>query len=147
MRDSSVRRWSRIHAVAYRLTSGRLGARLVANDMLLLTTTGHVSGQEHTVPLLFLRDGPNLVVIASYGGRPNHPAWYRNLVADPAVTVQIGEKRHSMVARTADPEERATWWPQVVAAYEGYAEYQSRTDREIPIVFLEPQPPTLPPPQ
>lgn len=89
------------------------------------------------MPLLFLRDGPKLVVIASYGGRPDHPAWYHNLVADPAVTVQIGGKRYSMVARTADPEERATWWPQVVAAYEGYAEYQSRTDREIPIVFLE----------
>jgi F420H(2)-dependent quinone reductase len=138
MRDSSVRRWSRIHAVAYRLTSGRLGARLVANDMLLLTTTGHVSGEEHTVPLLFLRDGPKLVVIASYGGRSDHPAWYYNLVANPAVMVQIGGKRYLRVARVADPEERATWWPQVVAAYEGYAEYQSRTNREIPIVFLEP---------
>jgi F420H(2)-dependent quinone reductase len=144
MRDSSVRRWSRIHAVAYRLTRGRLGGRLVANDMLLLTTTGHVSGQEHTVPLLFLRDGPKLVVIASYGGRPDHPAWYHNLVADPAVTVQIGGNRYPMVAWTADPEERATWWPQVVAAYEGYAEYQSRTDREIPVVFLEPRSPTSP---
>ena len=134
-----MRRWSRIHAIAYRLTRGRVGSRLVANDMLLVTTTGHVSGDEHTVPLLFLRDGSRLVIIASYGGRSDHPAWYHNLVADPAVTVQIGGKRHPMVARTADPEERATWWPKVVAAYEGYAEYQSRTDREIPIVFLEPR--------
>jgi F420H(2)-dependent quinone reductase len=139
MRDSSVRRWSRIHTLMYRLTGGRLGSRLVANEMLLLTTTGHRSGGEHTVPLLFLRDGPGLVVIASYGGRPDHPAWYHNLVAEPAVTVRIGGERHPMVARTGDPAERAVWWPRVVAAYQGYAEYQSRTDREIPIVFLEPR--------
>lgn len=125
--------------MAYRLTKGRVGSRLVANEMLLLTTTGHVSSEEHTVPLLFLRDGSRLVVIASYGGRPDHPAWYHNLVADPEVTVQIGGKRHPVLARTADTGERAIWWPRVVAAYEGYADYQSRTDRVIPIVFLEPR--------
>ncbi|HUG08658.1 MAG TPA: nitroreductase/quinone reductase family protein, partial [Acidimicrobiia bacterium] len=112
--------------------------RLVRNDMLLLTTRGHVSGRAHTVPLLYLRDGRALVVIASYGGRPDPPTWYRNLLADPRVGVQVRHRRREMTARTARPSERAVWWPRVVAAYENYATYQSRTDREIPVVLLEP---------
>jgi deazaflavin-dependent oxidoreductase (nitroreductase family) len=138
MRDGSVKRWSRVHTRLYRASRGILGRRLVDNPMLLLTTRGHRSGQEHTVPLLYLEDPPRLVIIASYGGRRTHPAWYRNLVATPRVRVQIGGRRQEMTARTATAEERALWWPRVVAAYDGYRDYQSRTDREIPIVFLEP---------
>jgi deazaflavin-dependent oxidoreductase (nitroreductase family) len=138
VRDASVRRWSAFHATLYRLTGGLLGGRLVDNDMLLLTTTGHVTGKRHTVPLLYLRDGRSLVVIASYGGRPANPGWYDNLVADPRVEVQIGRSKARMVARMATSKERARWWPEIVAAYDGYATYQSRTDREIPVVFLEP---------
>ena len=138
MKDSAVKRWSALHRALYRVTGGFLGRRLVDNDMLLLTTTGHRSGRLHTVPLLYLRDGRSLVVIASYGGRPHHPSWYDNLVAEPAVEVQIRSERVPMVARTATPEERSHWWPRVIAAYEGYATYQSRTDREIPVVVLEP---------
>ncbi len=108
------------------------------NDMLLLTTTGSRSGRPHTVPLLFLEEGERIVVIASYGGRPNDPEWYRNLVADPSVTVEVsGRGREQRTARTAAPDERDAWWPRVVQAYDGYAEYQSRTDRVIPVVFLE----------
>lgn len=139
MRDSSVRRWSKVHTLVYRATRGRLGRRLVGNDILLLTTRGHETGEEHTVPLLHLRDGSVVVVIASYGGRPQHPTWYRNLVAEPHVEVQTKDTRGNMVARTADAEERSRWWPRIVAAYDGYATYQSRTDREIPVVILEPQ--------
>lgn len=105
--------------------------------MLLLTTKGHHSGAAHTVPLLFLRDGSSLVVVASYGGRADHPTWYHNLVAEPEVTVQVGTREMRMRARTADPDEREAWWPSVVTAYDGYATYQSRTDRVIPVVFLE----------
>lgn len=126
-----------MHAFLYRLTHGVVGRRLVDNDILLLTTTGHRSGEEHTVPLLYLTDGDRYVVIASYGGRPHHPGWYKNLVAQPEVGVQVRSRRQSMVARTATSEERQRWWPRVVAAYDGYAAYQSRTGREIPIVFLE----------
>ena len=90
------------------------------------------------MPLLYLEDPPRIVVIASYGGRPEHPAWYRNLVASPRVRVQIGGRRQEMMARTATMDERAFWWPRVVSAYDGYRAYQSRTDRQIPIVFLEP---------
>lgn len=138
MRDSSVRRWSALHVFLYRMTGGQLGRRLVDNDMLLLTTKGHSSSEDHTVPLLYLRDGTNLVVIASYGGRPRNPAWYENLVFEPRVTVQVNARRAEMLARTASPEERSSWWPRIVEAYDGYSTYQSRTDREIPVVLLEP---------
>jgi len=137
MKGSSVRRWSAFHARIYRLTGGAIGRRLVGNDMMLLTTTGRVTGRTHTVPLLYLRDGARFIVIASYGGRRRHPTWYDNLVAEPSVEIQVREESMQMVARTATPEERERWWPQVVAAYEGYLTYQARTDREIPLVVLE----------
>lgn len=105
--------------------------------MLLLTTVGRHTGDPHTVPLLYLRDRDRLVVIASWGGRPQHPHWYLNLKARPDAVVQIDGVSRSVRARTADPNERDRWWPRVVEAYAGYAEYQSRTDREIPVVFLE----------
>ncbi|MEX2250965.1 MAG: nitroreductase family deazaflavin-dependent oxidoreductase [Acidimicrobiia bacterium] len=133
-----MRRLSRLHRGLYRLTGGRLGRRLVDNDMLLLTTTGRHSGRRHKVPLLFLTQGDTLVVIASYGGRDHHPAWYLNLVADPEVEVQVSKRSFEARARTADPDERASWWPRVVDAYGGYAVYQTRTDREIPVVLIEP---------
>ena len=138
MKDPAVRRWSRFHTRLYRFTNGLLGRRLVANDMLLLTTKGHRTGRPHTVPLLYLKDHEAFVVIASYGGRPEHPTWYRNLMADPEVTVQIEGTKTRMTARRADPEEREVWWPRSEAAYGGYSVYQSRTEREIPVVFLGP---------
>ena len=137
MRDSTVKRLSSLHRAVYRLTGGLIGRRLVDNDMVLLTTRGRSSGREHTVPLLYLRQGRSLVVIASYGGRDRHPEWYLNLVADPSVIAQIGRDRMPLRARTATPVEREAWWPRVVAAYADYAVYQGRTDRQIPVVILE----------
>lgn len=138
MRDANVRRASAIHKHLFRITGGRLGNRLVDNDMLLLTTTGRVSGKPHTVPLLYLQNGASLVVVASYGGRDFYPDWYLNLVEIPEVKVQLPRGRPSvMVSRTADPEERRGWWPKIVEAYDGYAIYQGRTEREIPVVILE----------
>lgn len=134
----TVRVLSRTHAVAYTLTKGRVGRRLAGNDMLLLTTTGRRTGTARTVPLLYLRDGDALVVVASFGGHPHHPDWYLNLVDEPAAVARVGGIRHPVRARTAPPDERARLWPRVVAAFDGYAEYQARTAREIPVVLLEP---------
>ena len=91
------------------------------------------------MPLLYLRDGERLVVFASWGGRPNHPEWYLNLVAKPSAEAQVNESRLGVIARTADGEERERWWVAAQQAYDGYTVYQSRTDREIPVVFLEPR--------
>jgi deazaflavin-dependent oxidoreductase (nitroreductase family) len=139
MKDSTAKRLSRLHTVLFRLTRGRIGRRLVNNDMLLLTTTGRRSGKRHTVPLLYLTDGDRHIVIASWGGRDDPPDWYLNLVAEPVSTINVNGVRSDVVARTADTAERKAWWPRAEAAYSGYREYQSRTDREIPVVFLEPR--------
>jgi len=136
--DTTVKILSALHTTLFRFTGGVVGHRLVHNEMCLLTTTGAHSGRSHTVPLLYLEDGERLVLIASYGGRRHHPDWYHNLVANPVATVQIFNERRPVIARTADAEERAEWWPAIVAAYPDYDTYQSRTDREIPVVILEP---------
>ena len=138
MKDDTVRRLSRLHRVLYRATGGVIGRRLADNDMLLLTTTGRRTGRSHTVPLLYLRDGPRLVVIASYGGRDHHPDWYLNLTADPMVWVRTESESSTARASTAGPEERSNWWPRIVESHSPYASYQARTDREIPVVFLDP---------
>ncbi len=138
MRDSAVKRRSAFHRAVYQMTGGLLGRRLVGNDMLLLTTTGRVTGRPHTVPLLYLRDGESIVTIASYGGRNRHPEWYLNLLATPSATVQVGSSKRRVFARTASADERRDWWPRVVDAYSDYAVYQTRSDREIPVVFLDP---------
>ncbi len=137
MKDRNVRRASVLHRRIYRVTLGLIGRRMVDNDVLLLTTRGHLSGRPHTVPLLYLTVGSRFVVVASYGGRPENPVWYDNLVADPAVVVQIGRRRWAARASSASAEERRELWPRVVDAYRGYAVYQSQTDREIPLVLLE----------
>jgi deazaflavin-dependent oxidoreductase (nitroreductase family) len=105
-----------------------------------LTTTGRKSGQPHTVMLTSpVQEGDAIVVVASRGGDDHHPSWFLNLSADPKVEVVVGGKdKRSMRARVASPEERAALWPRVTAAYRGYAGYQAKTGREIPLVMLEP---------
>ena len=140
MRDTTAKRLSGLHRVLFRATRGMIGRRLVDNDMLLLTTIGRRTGTRHEIPLLYLMDGDSPVVIASWGGRDRHPEWYLNLVADPTVEVQIEGRRFPAVAETMDEPERTRWWSDAVAAYDGYAIYQSRTDRAIPLVRLTPVP-------
>lgn len=137
MQDLTVKTLSKLHSIAYRATGGMIGRRLVGNDMLLLTTKGAKTGSDHTVPLLYLRDGHRLIVVASYGGRNHHPQWYLNLVANPRATVRIGRSVERVEASTMGPDDRARWWPRVVEAFGDYATYQSRTEREIPLVWLE----------
>jgi len=137
VKDQIVRGLSTIHTFVYRTTNGRVGRRLVNNDMLLLTTVGRSSGTDHTVPLLYLRDDDRLIIIASYGGRPKHPEWYRNLRSHRQASVQILGDRFGVEATTMAERERSEWWPQIVEAYGDFAVYQSRTDREIPVVWLD----------
>ena len=139
MRDRTAKNLSTLHTMLFRATRGRIGRRLVDNDMLLLSTRGRVTGKTHTVPLLFLRDGEDLVVIASWGGRDRHPEWYLNLVATPSAQAQINGRRIAVQAATATTGNRARLWPKVERAYDGYREYQSRTGREIPVVILSPE--------
>ncbi len=134
--DRLVRILSQLHAGAFRLTGGRLGRRLVNNDMLVLTTIGRRSGRPHTVPLLYLRDGSDLVVFASYGGRDRHPEWYLNLVEHPRVEVRIGRTPTAATAAPARGARREELWNRAVAAYDGYLAYQERTHRRIPVIVL-----------
>jgi deazaflavin-dependent oxidoreductase (nitroreductase family) len=127
---------SRVNRLLYRASGGKLGGSLRGAPILLLTTTGRSTGKRRTVPLLYLQDGDDLVVVASYGGLPEHPSWYRNLEASPDVEVEIGREREGRRARTATPEERARLWPKVVDMYPSYESYQRKTTREIPLVVL-----------
>lgn len=142
-----IRVGSRINAWVYRVTNGRLGGtwRIMAGfrkpvPVLLLTTTGRRSGREHTVPLLYLRDGDDIVVVASTGGLPKDPAWYLNVTANPSVGVQIGSDVQNRRARTATDEERSRLWPRLVDVYADFETYQQWTEhtRRIPVVILEP---------
>jgi deazaflavin-dependent oxidoreductase (nitroreductase family) len=139
MHDVTAKYLSALHAGLYRVTGGRVGRRLVDNDMLLLTTIGRKSGRRHRVPLLYLRDGDTFVVIASWGGRDYPPDWYLNLMATPEVEVQVLAETIAAAAREATTAERKVWWPLVLEAYDGYSVYEGRTERTIPVVFLEPR--------
>jgi deazaflavin-dependent oxidoreductase (nitroreductase family) len=128
------------HTTAYRLTGGLIGHRFPgAPPSLLLDHVGAKSGAKRTTPLTYLRDGDAFVLVASKGGHPSNPAWFHNLRAHPDVTVQVGSKRLPVRARVAIPAERTRLWPKVVDLYGGYAGYQARTGREIPLVILEPR--------
>jgi deazaflavin-dependent oxidoreductase (nitroreductase family) len=130
-----------VHTLLYRATGGRLGHSLpgVGGKVLLLDHVGARSGTRRTSPLLYVRDGEDLVVVASKGGFPRHPAWFHNLVANPDTSVQVGSERTAVHARVAGPEERDRLWAMAVSAYGGYEDYRARTDREIPLVVLEPR--------
>ncbi len=133
-----LRRFADGHVQIYRLTGGLIGHRFPgAPPMLLLNHVGAKSGAARTTPLVYVDDSPDVVIVASKGGHPQHPAWYHNLRANPDTTVQIGSERRAVHARVATPEERERLWPKAVATYSGYRGYQERTDREIPLVVLE----------
>ena len=126
----------RANTWVYRWSGGKLWNQMNGAPLLLLTTRGRKTGKPRTLPLIFTADGQDLVVVASKGGWTEDPLWYRNLKADPNVEVQLGARKRSMLAATADAAERARLWPRVVAVYQPYADYQSWTDREIPLVIL-----------
>ncbi len=124
----------------FRASRGASEDPFAARPLLLLTTTGNKSGQRRTVPIMYARDGERLVVIASNAGAATDPDWYRNLVADPAVTVEVGTENYPAMAVVLEGEERARLWDQIVAQYPFFTEHQSKITREIPLVALARQP-------
>ena len=128
------------HARLYRWTGGRILGRLGHLEQVLLTTTGRRSGAPRTVPLAATPVGSSVVLVASDGGAPGHPAWYLNLSANPEVVVQRGPRAVPMHARVAVGPERDVLWAAAVKNNPGYARYQEKTPREIPVVICEPTP-------
>jgi deazaflavin-dependent oxidoreductase (nitroreductase family) len=124
--------------VLYRRSGGRLGNSIKGAPVLLLEHVGRKSGRVRTAPLLYMRDGAGLVIVASRGGSDAMPAWWLNLQASPTTTVQIGTERRRVVARKASAEEKAELWPRLVDMYGDYEIYRRRTEREIPVVILSP---------
>ena len=105
---------------------------------LLLTTTGRKSGEKFVFPLFYGKAGDSYIVVASKGGAPQHPGWYRNLLANPEVDVQVGTQKFNARARTATGDERTRLWQEALKFWPPYAEYQQKTEREIPVVVLDP---------
>jgi F420H(2)-dependent quinone reductase len=122
----------------YRLTDGRLGGKVKGAPVLLLDHVGRKTGRTRTSPVLYLRDGADLVIVGSRGGSDAMPAWYLNLMSSPRTTVRVGSERRAVVAAQATPEEKQRLWPRLVEMYDEYAVYQQRTKREIPVVILSP---------
>jgi len=138
--DFGLKVMNAVHRGALKLSGGRLGWEAAGMPVLELTTTGRKSGQRRSVMLTSpFQEGSTIVVVASRGGDDQHPAWFLNLRDDPDVEVSMkGEPKRRMVARVANPEERARLWPLVTADHKNYAGYQTKTDREIPLVLLDP---------
>ena len=133
--DTNLPQWIQDHLHLYHQDpdSGHLWNGV---PTLLLTTTGRKSGGQRQLPLIYGEDPGGLVIVASKGGAPAHPAWYLNLVEHPQVIVQVAQERYRAVARVVDPEERQRLWPKMTAIWPQYDDYQEKTDREIPVVVL-----------
>jgi len=131
---------TRFHIWVYRTTAGRIGQYIGSVPCLLLTSTGRKTGKQRTTPLTYLQDGDRYVLVASNGGTLTDPVWWLNLQSQPRATIQVGNLTLTVQATMADSTERTRLWPQAVAVYSGYAGYQRRTPREIPMVILSPIP-------
>jgi len=132
--------WSPVadQVALYESTDGKEGGTLEGKPVVILTTRGRKSGVLRKTPLMRVEHDGRYVVVASLGGAPQHPVWYLNLVGDPRVTLRDGADVMELRARAATPEERKTWWTRAAAAWPAYDEYQKNTEREIPVVILEP---------
>ena len=139
MNKLAMRAASALNVLVYRLSHGKWMGRFPSGaPVCLLTTKGRKSGRWRTVPLLYLADGKDFIVVASQGGRPQHPGWYLNLEADLSGELTIGSRRLRVTARRVSEEENAQLWPRLVKLYPPYQEYQRRTRRLIPVVRLSP---------
>jgi len=127
------------HVRRYLDTGGEDGAEWEGAQVVILTTTGRLSGRLRRTPLIRVADGDNYLVVASMGGAPEHPKWYLNLVDHPEAVIQDRADVHEVTARTATPEEKSRLWPLAVAQWPDYDAYQASTERDIPVVVCEPR--------
>ena len=135
-----ITKWmSRINTFVYKKTDGKVGGKLPKGaPVALLTTTGRKTGEPRVSPLLYLRDGDRVILVASQGGAAKNPMWYLNLKANPKVSVQIKDEVLNLTARDATEAERTEYWPKLVEMYSSFDDYQSWTDRVIPVVICDP---------
>lgn len=133
----SAQGWVREHAERYVETNGEDGHMWRGVPTLVLDTIGRRSGQPRRQMLIYGEDGGDYIIVASKGGAPENPLWYENLTTNPEVQVQVKADRFTARARTATPAEKARLWPLMVGIFAPYAEYQTKTNREIPVVILE----------
>jgi deazaflavin-dependent oxidoreductase (nitroreductase family) len=139
-KDMTMRVVTGIHRAVFRASNGRLANRGYGMPVLELNTIGRKTGHQRSTMLTSpVQDGANVVLVASNGGDDRHPTWFLNLRDDPRVEITMNGQTRSMRARITSPEEKAGLWPRVVAAHNGYAQYQRRTERDIPVVILEPE--------
>ena len=124
------------HIRVFRETKGERGTDWRGTKILLLTTTGRSSGEPRTAPLIHTTDGDRWVIVASKGGAPEHPGWFSNLEADPQAEIELGTEDVPVVASVAEGDERARLWTQMTEVWPDYDKYQTKTDREIPVVVL-----------
>jgi F420H(2)-dependent quinone reductase len=136
--DFFIKWMSRGNAWVYKVTGGKLGGTIQKTPVALLTTIGRKTGQARVSPLLYLPDGERIIVAASRSGSDKNPMWYLNLKANPRVQVQIKKEVLNLTARDATESERAEYWAKLVEMYPTYADYQSWTERVIPLVICEP---------
>jgi F420H(2)-dependent quinone reductase len=127
-----------LNVALYRRTGGRIGNKVRGAPVLLLDHVGRKTGQRRTSPVLYMKDGADLVTVASRGGSEAMPGWFFNLKAAPATTVQVGSERRPVIAREATDAERKRLWPRLVEMYPDFDAYQRRTSRRIPVVILSP---------
>jgi len=138
-KDVMMRVVTGFHKAVFRASNGRLANRGYGMPVLQLSTTGRKSGKRRTTMLTSpVQDGDRMVLVASNGGDDRHTNWYLNLRDDPNVEITMDGRTRPMRARVASADEKAELWPRVVAAHRGYAQYQTRTNRDIPLVILEP---------
>jgi deazaflavin-dependent oxidoreductase (nitroreductase family) len=121
----------------YRENGGKVSGMFAGTPLLLLTTTGAKSGKPRVTPLIYTTDGDRLVIIASKGGAPTNPDWYHNLVANPVATVELGTEKFQVRANVANPADRDCLYAKMVEKWPGFAEYEKKTTRKIPVFVLE----------
>ncbi|AXE81667.1 nitroreductase family deazaflavin-dependent oxidoreductase [Streptomyces atratus] len=136
--EPSPAQWVRDQVELFESSGGTEGTTMRGLPVILLTTRGARSGKIRKTPLMRVEHNGTYAVVASQGGAPKHPVWYHNIVADPRVELQDGPVRQDMNAREVTGEEKAAWWQRAVEAFPDYADYQLKTDRQIPVFVLEP---------